>query len=88
MYVFSKRRTRGNTDQLLGEDGRLTNRDIDNTETFNAFFTSVFNTDDGPWDHQNPELKDYDCGNDKLPTSSNVMLDLLLQLDVLYIYWA
>lgn len=43
-YVNSTRRIRDNTGSLLDEDGRLTNRDIDKVETFNAFFTSVFST--------------------------------------------
>lgn len=39
---------RGQTSVLLEEVGHLTNRDVDKAEMFNASFTSVFNTDDGP----------------------------------------
>jgi len=45
-----KRRIRDNTGLLLDEVGHLTNRDVDKEETFNAFFTSVSNTDDEPWE--------------------------------------
>lgn len=38
------------------------NRDEDKPETFNAFFTSVFNTD-----AQSPGLEDHKTGRDKLP---------------------
>ncbi|GAB0179867.1 mitochondrial enolase superfamily member 1 [Grus japonensis] len=48
---------------------------------FNAFFTSVFNTDDGPWDPSCPELEDHDCGNNKLPADPEIVRDLLLHLD-------
>lgn len=45
---------------MFGEVGHLTNGD--EAETFNAFFTSEFNTSDGPWDLQSPELKDCNQG--------------------------
>ena len=45
---YSKRRTIGNICTLLNEDGHLTNGDTEKPEMFNVFFTSVFNTDDGP----------------------------------------
>ncbi|RMC04164.1 hypothetical protein DUI87_18983 [Hirundo rustica rustica] len=64
------------------EDGHLTNRDMDKAETFNAFFASVFNTDDGPRGFQCPELEDYDCENDQLPVNPKLVQDLLLQLDL------
>ena len=48
-YVNSKRQARNNIGPLLDKHGHLTNRDIDKAETFNDFFTSVFNTDDGLW---------------------------------------
>ncbi|GAB0196742.1 hypothetical protein GRJ2_002139500 [Grus japonensis] len=80
-YVNNKRRTRENIGSLLDKNGHLTNRDIDKAETFNAFFASVFNTDDGLWDPSCPELEDCDCGNDKLPADSEIVQDLLLHLD-------
>ncbi|GAB0204497.1 mitochondrial enolase superfamily member 1 [Grus japonensis] len=61
--------------------GHLTNRDIDKAETFNAFFASVFNTDDGLWDPSCPKLEDRDCGNNKLPADPELVQDLLLHLD-------
>ncbi|KAK4816746.1 hypothetical protein QYF61_022298 [Mycteria americana] len=57
---LSKRRIRDNTGPLLDEVSHLTSRDVDKVEMFNAFFTSVFNTDDGPWDSQSPVLEDCD----------------------------
>lgn len=48
-YVNSKMRTRDNFGLFLDEDSHFTNRDTDKKATFKAFFTSVFNTDDGPW---------------------------------------
>ncbi|GAB0184195.1 mitochondrial enolase superfamily member 1 [Grus japonensis] len=81
-YVNNKRRTRENIGSLLvNENGHLTNRDIDKAETFNAFFASVFNTDDRLWDPRCPKLEDHDCGNDKLPADPKLVRDLLLHLD-------
>ncbi|GAB0204012.1 mitochondrial enolase superfamily member 1 [Grus japonensis] len=80
-YVNNKRRTRDNIGSLLDENGHLTNRDIDKAEMFNAFFTSVFNTDDGLWDPRCPELEDRDCGNNKLPADPEIVQELLLHLD-------
>ncbi|GAB0183669.1 mitochondrial enolase superfamily member 1 [Grus japonensis] len=57
------------------------NRDVDKADPFNAFFTSVFNTNDGPWDPQSPVLEDCDWGDDKLPADPELVQDLLLQLD-------
>ncbi|KAK4807113.1 hypothetical protein QYF61_018454 [Mycteria americana] len=79
--INSKRRTRDNIGPLLDEVGHLTNGDVDKAEMFNAFFASVFNTDDGPWDPQSPVLEHHDWGNDKLPADSELVRDLLLQLD-------
>ncbi|KAK4827430.1 hypothetical protein QYF61_017868 [Mycteria americana] len=47
----------------------------------NAFFSAVFNTDDGPWDPQSSVLEDRDWGDDKLPANSKLLQDLLLHLD-------
>ncbi|GAB0206495.1 mitochondrial enolase superfamily member 1 [Grus japonensis] len=80
-YVNSKRRTRDNIGPLLDEVGHLTNRDVDKAEMFNAFFASVFNTSDGPWDPWSPVLKQHDWGKDKLPANSELAQDLLLQLE-------
>ncbi|GAB0179373.1 hypothetical protein GRJ2_000402600 [Grus japonensis] len=55
--------------------------DIDKAQTFNAFFTSVFNTDDVLWYPSCPELEDRDCGNDKLPADPEIVWDLPLHLD-------
>ncbi|GAB0179592.1 mitochondrial enolase superfamily member 1 [Grus japonensis] len=70
-----------NLPSLLDKNGHLTNRDIDKAGKFNAFFTSVFNTDDGLWDPSCPELEDRDCSNDKLPADPEIVRDLLLHLD-------
>lgn len=48
----------------------------------NAFFTSVLNTSDGPWDSQSPELVDGDSGNNKLLANPKFVWNLLLCLDV------
>ena len=58
-YVNSKSRIWGNIDLLLDEVGHLTNNK-NKTETFNAFFAFVFNTDGGPWDPWSPVLEDCD----------------------------
>lgn len=52
------------------------NRDEDKPETFNAFFTSVFNTD-----AQSPGLEDHKTGRDKLPLDFELTQNLLLQLN-------
>ncbi|XP_052628596.1 uncharacterized protein LOC128134646 [Harpia harpyja] len=75
-YDNSKRRTRGNIDEV----SQLTNRDADKAEMFNATFASVFNTHDGLWGHQSPVLEDHDWGSDKLPADPELVRDLLLQL--------
>ncbi|GAB0206625.1 mitochondrial enolase superfamily member 1 [Grus japonensis] len=80
-YVNNKRRNRENIGSLPDENSHLTNRDIDKEERFNAFFTSVFNTDDRLWDPRCPKLEDRDCGNDKLPADPELVQDLLLHLD-------
>ena len=38
----------------------------DKVEMFNAFLASVFNSNDKPWDYQDPELEACDCRNNKL----------------------
>uniref|UniRef100_A0A8B9EMY0 Reverse transcriptase domain-containing protein n=1 Tax=Anser cygnoides TaxID=8845 RepID=A0A8B9EMY0_ANSCY len=76
-----KRRIRENIGPLLVGDGHLTDKDTGKAETFNAFFASVFNADDGLWDPRCPELEDHDGGNDKLPTHPERVQDLLLHLD-------
>ncbi|KAK4830736.1 LOW QUALITY PROTEIN: hypothetical protein QYF61_013186 [Mycteria americana] len=80
--VNSKRRIRDNIGPLLDEVGHLTNREIDKEKMFNAFFASVFNTDDGPYDPQSPVLEDCDCGNDKLPPDSE-LLDAHKSMDLM-----
>jgi len=61
-------RIRGNIDLLLNEVNHLTNR-----EMFNAFFASVFNTNDGAWDPWSPVLEDCDWGDDKLQANSELV---------------
>jgi len=80
-YVNRKRRTKENIGPLLDGEGLLTDNEIGKAETFNAFFTSVFNTNDGLRDPGYPELEDHDGGNDKLPTNPEHVQDLLLHLD-------
>lgn len=72
-HINSKRRIEHNISPLLDRVIYLTNRDIGKAETFNAFFTFVFNTDD--------VLEDCDLGDDKLPADSALVWDLPLQLD-------
>lgn len=60
---------RDNICLLLDKVNHLTNRDIDRVEKFNAFSTSVFNIDDGPWDPWSPVLEDCDWRDDKLPAA-------------------
>lgn len=67
--VNGKRQTRNNIGLLLDEHGHLSNGDIDKAETFNAFFASVFNIDDGLGSPHNPGLENHGCENDKLPTN-------------------
>jgi len=45
-----------------------------------AFFAHVFNTSDGPWDPQSPELEDCYCRNHSLSGNSVSMRHLMLQL--------
>ncbi|KAF4804394.1 hypothetical protein TURU_008455 [Turdus rufiventris] len=52
-----------------------------NFRMLRVLLKTVFNTDDGLWQPQSPELEDYDCENDELPVNSELVLDLLLQLD-------
>jgi len=65
-YVNSKRRIRDNIGPLLDEAGHLTNRDIDKEESFNAFFTFVFETNNLPWDPWSLVLEDHNWRNDRL----------------------
>lgn len=59
---------------VLGEVSHLTNGDTDKVETCIVVFTSVFNTDDGPWDARNSVLEDNDWGDDdKLPAESELV---------------
>lgn len=74
----SKRRSRENIDPLLVEVGNLTNKYANKAEV-NAFFASVFNTNDGLGDTQSSEFQD--CDDDKLPANFELVQDLLLQLD-------
>ena len=76
-----KRKTKENIGPLLDGEGLLTDNDIGKAETFDTFFASVFNTDDGLQDPGCPELADHDSGNDKLPTDPEHVRDLLLHLD-------
>lgn len=45
-YINGKRQCINDSSLLQEEDDHLTNRDMDKTLIFNAFFTFVFNTDD------------------------------------------
>ncbi|KAJ7403166.1 hypothetical protein BTVI_79711 [Pitangus sulphuratus] len=69
------------------EDDHLTNREKDMAETFNAFFASVFNTDDGPRGSQCPEPEGHDCEHDQLPADPETVWDLVLQLDPYKSMW-
>ncbi|KAJ7411646.1 rna-directed dna polymerase from mobile element jockey-like [Pitangus sulphuratus] len=66
---------------LQDENGNLPDRNRDKAKVFNAFFASVFCVDDEPRGSQCPELRDCACENDQLPVNSEILQDLLLQLD-------
>lgn len=55
--------------------------DKDKAETFNAFFTSVFNTNDGPWDSWSPGLENHVWESNNLPADFKMVQYLLLQLN-------
>ncbi|KAJ7400347.1 rna-directed dna polymerase from mobile element jockey-like [Pitangus sulphuratus] len=59
----------------------------DKAEVFNAFFASVFNTNDGPRGSQCPELEDHNCKNDQLTVNLEILCNLLLQLDPYKSMW-
>ncbi|KAJ7419094.1 hypothetical protein BTVI_26745 [Pitangus sulphuratus] len=80
-YITDKRQCRNNIIPLQDEDSHLTNRDRNKVEVFNATFTSVFSMDDGRRGSQFPDLEDHDCENDQLPVDSEIVWDLLLQLE-------
>ncbi|KAJ7427226.1 hypothetical protein WISP_08865 [Willisornis vidua] len=80
-YIDSNRQYRNIIGPLQDEDGQFTNMDRDKAEVFNAFFASVFNTDDGPRGSRCPALEDYDCKNYQLSINPETLWDLQLQLD-------
>jgi len=47
--------------------------DVDKEETFNVFFTSFINIDNGTWDPWSPVLEDHDWRNNKLPAGSELL---------------
>lgn len=61
-YVNSKRKIEDNIDPLLDEVENLTDKVTDKAEAFNALVTSVFNTNDGPWDPWRPVLNSVTGG--------------------------
>lgn len=63
-----------NINLFLDNNCHFTNREADK-----ALFISTFNTDNGPWDHQNS--KDLGCGNNELLAISKLVQDLLLWMD-------
>ena len=73
IYVNSKSSIRENIGLLLDEFSHLTSREIDKAEMFNAFFTSVFNTEDWPWNPRSPVLEECVWGNDNLPVNSDLV---------------
>ncbi|KAK4818300.1 LOW QUALITY PROTEIN: hypothetical protein QYF61_010762 [Mycteria americana] len=82
-YVNSKRRSKENIGLILVEDGRLTNRDEEKAEAFNASFASVFNNTDRPWAARSPESQDHECGNSDFPfVDTGIVRDQLYQLNV------
>lgn len=66
--VFSSmvmaRQCKNDIGPLQDEDSHFTNRHMDKTWVFSAFFGSLFNMDDGPREFQCPEMVDHDCVND------------------------
>lgn len=82
-YFNNERRMRNNIGPLLDEVSHLTNRDVDNAETFTAAFSSVFNIDIWTGNVWSPVLEDCGWGDDKLPVNSKLVRDLLLQLNTL-----
>ncbi|GAB0178695.1 hypothetical protein GRJ2_000334800 [Grus japonensis] len=72
-YVNSKTKIRDSIGPLLDEVVHLTNKDVDIADTFNAFFDSVFNTNDELWEPWSPVLEDHDSGDDKLLANPEVV---------------
>lgn len=64
-YVNSNRRSRDSISSLLDDDDHNTNRYIGKTEIFNAFFSSVFNTNVKDWNALSRELENHDWDNNK-----------------------
>lgn len=56
LNVSLKEQSKNNSSLLQNKDGHATNRDTNKTEKLNAFFASIFNTDDGLRESQCPEL--------------------------------
>lgn len=48
---------------LQSEDSHLMNRDTEKLELLTVFFASIFNTDDGLWETQCPEMEDFGRDN-------------------------
>ncbi|KAJ7406026.1 hypothetical protein WISP_136303 [Willisornis vidua] len=75
ILVFIKRSLANRMRMVISQTG------AEKAEVFNAFFSSVFNMDEGPRRPQCPELEDHDCENYQLPVNPEIVQDLLLQLD-------
>lgn len=62
-YINSKRQCRNYMGLLQSEDSHLMNRDTEKLELLTVFFASIFNTDDGLWETQCPEMEDFGRDN-------------------------
>lgn len=72
IYVNSKRSTKENASLLLDKVNHLTDSDVDKAEMLNAFFTSVFNADDGPGTTWAPSWRTMTAGMINFLTTPNL----------------
>lgn len=54
---------------------------MDKAEVFNGSFACAFSMADAPRSSQSPELKDHNYNDGQIPTDSEIVPYLLLQLD-------
>lgn len=81
LFINGNRKCKNNIRPSLDGNGNLINTGLDKAETFNSFFTPVYNTIDRLKGSQDPEPEDCDCKNYQLPADHEIMWNLLIQLD-------